>query len=186
MKSARIKRLLPAVYQATADEGTPLAALLAVMEDLHGPAEATMAQIESYFDPYRTPDAFVPYLASWVDLERVLDSPRGGSRVPSFPAGLGRLRELTASAVTLSQWRGTRKGLLLFLETATGVEGFTIDEEVRGDDGKIVPFHIRVVGPAAASDYKSLVQRIIELEKPAYVSYELTFTEAAGGTPAST
>lgn len=185
MKAARIKRLLPAVYQTVADEGTPLAALLGVMEDMHGPAEAVLAQIESHFDPHRAPAAFVSYLASWVDLERVLDSSRGGSCLPTFSAGLGRLRELTAAAITLSQWRGTRRGLLLFLETATGIGGFSIDEEVRAADGNIVPFHIRVLAPVAATGYKSLIDRIVELEKPAYVTYELAFTAPAGEAPAS-
>ena len=186
MKAARIKRLLPAVYQTAADDGTPLAALLGVMEAMHAPAELVLAQIESHFDPYRAPDAFVPYLASWVDLGRMLDRPRGGSRSPSFPAGVGRLRELTAAAITLSQWRGTRKGLLLFLETATGIAGFTIDEEVRGTNGDLVAFHISVVAPVAAAIYKSLIERIIELEKPAYVTYELTFTAPADAAPVST
>ena len=39
------------------------------------------------------------------------------------------LRELIAAAAQLSQWRGTAQGLQRFLETATGIEGFELDEE---------------------------------------------------------
>ncbi len=181
MKTTRIKRLLPHTFQSAAEADGPLSAILAVMEDLHALPESILAQTETYFDPYRAPEAFVPFLASWVDLEVVLDRPRSGknSHAASFRTGLGHLRELTASAATLSQWRGTRKGLLLFLETATGLSGFTIEEETHTDDGHIIPFHIRVTAPAQGSDYKLLIEHIIELEKPAYVTYDLLFAPPA-------
>jgi hypothetical protein len=85
------------------------------------------------------------------------------------------LRELIAAAAFLSQWRGTAKGLLRFLETATGVEGFEIEEHARDANGQPQPFHILVRAPAEAERYRGLVERIIEAEKPAYVTYELTY-----------
>lgn len=175
MKTARISTLLPSVYQAAATSGTPLFALLNVMEGLHAPVESVLDNLDQFFDPYRTPDAFVPFLASWVDLQPILDRPRG-SQQATLSSGVGRLRELTANAVNLSRWRGTRKGLLLFLETATGLSGFAIDEAVPNDLGVEMPFHIRITAPAQSLEHKVLIQRIIELEKPAYVTYELCFT----------
>jgi phage tail-like protein len=175
MKTARISTLLPSVYQTAATGGTPLLALLNVMETLHAPVEVVLDQLDTFFDPYRAPDPFVPYLASWVDLQGILDRPQGTQQA-TLSSGVGRLRELTAGAVNLSRWRGTRKGLLLFLETATGISGFEIDEEALDGDGKVIPFHIRISAPASSLEHKVLLQRIIELEKPAYVTYDLTFT----------
>jgi phage tail-like protein len=173
MKATQIKRLLPAVFQSAADGVTPLATILKIMEEMHAPAEATLDHLESYFDPYRTPDACVPFLATWVDLEGVLD--QRGSTGATLSTGVGRLRELTATAVLLSKWRGTRKGLLFFLQMATGVNDFTINEAIRDADGNEIPFHMRIAVPAAAKAHRTLIERIIELEKPAYVTYDLDF-----------
>jgi phage tail-like protein len=177
MKTAQIKRLLPSIYQSAADQRTPLTSILEIMEQMHAPAESILDQLEIYFDPRRAPEEFVPYLASWVDLEPVLDIPksRDKTRLPTLSTGIGRLRELTAAAVTLSKWRGTRKGLLLFLETATGTTNFKVEESTLGPDGKPRPFHIHITAPAESLPHRTLVQRIIELEKPAYVTYDLDF-----------
>jgi phage tail-like protein len=177
MKKVQIKRLLPAVFRNAVHTGNPLFAILDVMEAMHAPAESALDSLDGNFNPYRAPDAFVPYLASWVDLEVLLDVPRTASpsSTPSLSTGLGRLRELTAAAITLSQWRGTRKGLCLFLETATGARGFEVDEQVVGADGKARPFHLRITVPKGLEEHSILIERIVELEKPAYVTYELAF-----------
>jgi len=177
MKKGRIKRLLPSVFQNAVHEGNPLSAILDVMEVMHAPAESALDSLDDNFNAYRTPDAFVPYLASWVDLEVLLDVPRteSPSSTPSLSTGVGRLRELTAAAVTLSQWRGTGKGLCQFLETATGATGFEIEEQVAGADGKARPFHLRITAPKDLAEHSILIRRIVDLEKPAYVTYELGF-----------
>lgn len=180
MKRADIERLLPEIFQRTLppdDEmDNPLRAFLSVMETLHAPTEQVLASLDAFFDPYRTPDRFVAYLASWVDLDQLwLDDPTGYSlaTLPPFPTGVGRLRALIAAAATLSRWRGTETGLRLFLETATGVTGFGIDDAVEDENGEIIPFHIRVRVPAAAQASVGLIRRIVELEKPAYATWEL-------------
>jgi phage tail-like protein len=181
MKRTEIERLLPGIFQRTIKDGTPLFALLEVMEALPAHDEAVLDELDAFFDPYRTPDAFVPFLARWVDLERFLaggpDQP-ASSTLPPLPSGIGRLRELVASATFLAQWRGTARGLLRFLETATGVQGFKIDEQVVGPDGRLRPFHMRVLVPQRAEPYLAMIQRIIESEKPAYVTYELIRKES--------
>lgn len=180
MKRTEIEQMLPGVFQRTVQEGTPLAALLEVMEALPAPDEAVLDQLDAFFDPYRTPDAFVPFLASWVDLDRLLrEIPEQFTEQapPPLPSGMGRLRELVAAATFLAQWRGTAKGLLRFLETATGVQGFVIEEQVLGPDGLPKPFHIRVCVPQEAALYQILIERIVESEKPAYVTYELQMLE---------
>jgi phage tail-like protein len=177
MKQNSIARLLPAIFQQTIQPGTPLAALLALMERLPAPDEAVLERLETFFNPYQTPANFVPFLASWVDMEWILleDSQEFSSLIPPLPSGIGRLRELVASATFLAQWRGTAQGLLSFLEIASGVQGFTIEECVPGPDGRPRAFHIAVHAPSATARYQTLLQRIIEAEKPAYVTYDLVF-----------
>jgi phage tail-like protein len=180
MKRNEIEQMLPGIFQRTVQEGTPLFALLEVMEALPAPDEAALDQLDAFFDPYRTPDAFVPFLASWVDLERLLiEVPEEfkESAPPPLPSGIGRLRELVAAATFLAQWRGTAKGLLRFLETATGVQGFSIEEQVLSPDGQLKPFHLRVRAPQETAPYRVMIERIIESEKPAYVTYELQIME---------
>ena len=163
MQVSEIERLLPGVIQRTLEPGTPLSALLGLMSALHAPAEALLEDVETNFDPRRAPDRFVPFLAKWVNLDLTEEPP------------VGRLRELVALAFELSQWRGTARGLLRFLETATGLKGFAVEEQVTDAAGKLRPFHVRLHAPAAAWPFRALVEEIIEREKPAHVTYELTF-----------
>lgn len=181
MQRTEIERLLPEVFRRTLAPGSPLGALLDATEALHAPSEAVLAEIERYLSPYRAPDHFVPVLARWVDLDRFLTSAPPAAADPgmqgqrALATGLGRLRELIAAAAYLSRWRGTARGLTLFLATATGLHGFEVDEQVVGPDGLPRPFHIRVSAPAGAAPYRTLIERIIEQEKPAYVTSELQF-----------
>lgn len=162
MRRSEIERLLPGVFQRTlGDEGSPLPALLEAMSALHQPSERALEDLDVNFDPRRAPDRFVPLLARWMDLELAL------------PAGLGRVRELVAAAFELAQWRGTTRGLVRFLEIATGETGFQIEERVPDQEGRPRPFHVRIAIPASAAGRRSLLQQIIEREKPAYVTYEL-------------
>src|SRR6266542_112669 len=204
MRQAEIERLLPAVFRRTLREGSLLSGVLGVMEALHAPAEHVLGSLDAYFDPRRAPDAFVPFLARWVDLERLLvdDVNAVANPAPAFSSGYGHLRELVAEAAYLSRWRGTGRGLLRFLEVATGVHGFAVDEQVAwpeqppppfyalaaasgppsavgpdaapgGPVARQRPFHLRVRIPAAAAPHRALIARIVESEKPAYVTYEL-------------
>ena len=178
MKQKDIKALFPGVFQRTVRPKSPMMALLEVMEQLHAPSEAILASLPEYFNPYRTPDRFVPYLARWVDMERMLvDSPEAytSNTLPPFPAGLGRLRDLVARSAELSKWRGTARGLKAFLETATGIDGIVIDERVPGPDGRPQPFHIVIKAPVSAQGFQVLIDRIIRMEKPVYVTYQLVF-----------
>ena len=183
MKRNEIEQLLPSILRYTAYPGSPLVALLDVMESLHAPSEEILDNLAAFLDPYQAPDHFVPYLARWVDLGRFLTEAPAFGRADSetlsevstpFPPGLGRLRDLISSAAQLWQWRGTRRGLLGLLETATGIKGFEIDEPV-SPAGPARPFHLLVCAPAQAELYQRLIEQILEMEKPAYVTYELRF-----------
>ena len=72
---------------------------------------------------------------------------------------------------------GTRQGLVRFLETATGVSGFAVEEQVLDDAGEVRPFHLRVAAPATAQPLAQLGDRIVELEKPAYMTADVVFGE---------
>ncbi len=176
MELVKIRQLLPGIFRRTVRDGSPIFALLKVMEALHEPSEAVLRRLDAVFDPRRTSANFVPFLARWVDLHNVLLEP--GSEQRGDPERLwsrldtGRLRELTADAVYLSAWRGTAKGLRMFLETATGERGFEIDEQVPAPDGQVRPFHFRIRIPKPLAPQMQMIQRIIESEKPAYVTFE--------------
>lgn len=181
MKAEEISRLLPWVFQRTNQDGNPLFALLNVIEALQEPSEEILANVDIYFDPYRAPDRFVPYLAGWIGLDHLLDAGFDGGG-PTFAAGTGRLRVLIAESASLSRWRGTRHGLLRFLEIATGVDGFSIEENPPGPDNRRQPFHLRIDIPVSARQFESLITRIVESEKPAYVTYELAHAGADTST----
>jgi phage tail-like protein len=182
MKRAEIERLLPSIIQRTLQPLSPLAAILEIMEALHLPCEEGLARLDAAFDPRRTADEFVPYLARWIDMDRLFDEPRGPITTRSratISTGIGRLRELVASAAYLSKWRGTAKGLHRFLRTATGANDFEIKENV-DSEGRPKSFHFVVIAPTSMAPHQRLIKRIIESEKPAYVTYELAIRRAQG------
>ncbi|WP_428262855.1 phage tail protein [Haliangium sp.] len=172
MKTERqhLEALLPAVFRLGLRESEPLAALLDVMLALHLPAETAIETLDAFLDPRRTPDPWVETLARWVGIDFEVTT------------GLGRLRELIGVAVELAQQRGTKPGLLRFLETATGAAGFAIDDQVMAQDGTVRSFHIRVTIPTAAVPHLDMIEQIVIREKPAYVTYELALPDPPGGS----
>ncbi|MDJ0868839.1 MAG: phage tail protein [Myxococcota bacterium] len=182
MRQSEIERLLPGIFQRTLAPGEPLDALLGLMEALHAPIEERFAEIDACFDPRRTPERFVAFLGAWVDLRRVFEIPapfqvrrREAPRVGAITRG--SLRELIAAAASLSQWRGTARGLVRFLEIATGLRGFEIGEDVRDASGRRVPFAIVVRAPAGARAQEELIRDIVRMEKPAHVTAEFEFAD---------
>lgn len=172
MTPNEIEALLPEVLRSALTDDGPLRALVAVMSQLHAPVESLLGDIDTVFRPGATDDSFVPMLAQWAGMDRLLVPPLPADAVST---GNGRLRALLMRAAWLSQWRGTRVGLVAFLETACGVQGFEIDEQVIGPDGQPTPFHLRVQAPASMLAHRPLIERILEAEKPAYATCELVF-----------
>jgi len=171
MRAEEIARLLPEVIQRTLkSRDSPLPGILNAMGGLLTPSEKILEDLDRYFDPLRTEDRFVPLLARWVDMVALLEDGGGESgRGDRFLSGRGRLRELVAGAARLARLRGTTEGLRLFLEIATGFRGFEIIERAS------LPFHMKIRVPAGAEKYRSLVERIIAREKPAYVTCKWEF-----------
>jgi phage tail-like protein len=160
MRREEIRRLLPAVFQAASGDDTPLGALLGLMEELHASTERRLTTLDEILDPARTPEACVPFLARWVDLD------------PELAMGTERLRVLVALGAELSRWRGTARGLVSFLEAATGMTGFEVDDAVKDAGGEVKPFHLRVTAPKALQVHQEVLEAIVRREKPAYVSVE--------------
>ncbi len=175
MKQDEIKKYLPAVFQRTVHAGNPLATFLGAMEILHEPSEKVLTGVDQFFDARRTPDEFVPFLAQWVNLDRIFSADVTIELDSPLMPKIGHLRELVANATYLSQWRGTKKGMLLFLQTATGAKDFEIEERVKGGDGQIRPFHLKIRAPQTTKAQVELIKRIIESEKPIHLTYELEF-----------
>jgi hypothetical protein len=166
------------IFQRTLQAGN-LVALLEVMEGCTSQRPST-GVVGRHARPASDLGRVRSVLACWLDLEQLFEDPALGkmgaaSSYRTISTGLGRLREVIATAAYLSQWRGTAKGLLQFLETATGTHGFEIHEQVIGSDGNPRPFHFLVLAPEGTARHRVLIERIIELEKPAHVTYELAF-----------
>jgi phage tail-like protein len=175
VKQEAILERLPDIFKQAAaheDKRNPLPALLGLMEELHARDEEILSGFGRYVDPRRTPDEFVPYLAAWVDYAWLLLDPPDNPYtdvIQPFAGGLGRLRELIASAASESKWRGTSAGLVRLLERATGVQGYRVEETVIDKSGQPLPFQVRVIVPHEAARYFELAERIVEHEKPAHV-----------------
>lgn len=168
MTRDQIIQLLPAVVGQTATPGTISNGLVEVMAGLMRQDESILADIDAYIDPRRAPEAFIPFLARWVDMARFLPA-LGNRAAVTDPA---RMRELIAQAHELACWRGTRPGLLRFLHLATGHTGFGIDENIAAD-GKPRLHHLCVRHPAACTGQRFLMEAVIDLAKPAHVTHEL-------------
>ena len=181
MDRQRILRYLPENYQlAAVDERSVMGAMLAIMEAMHAPVDRVLRSIDSYFDPFRAPDAFVLMQASWLGLDRYFDWSGGvpGAGDARYPAGTDQLRLLIAEFPQLVRSRGTHRSLTRFLEVATGVRGFVVQDGKNDDEA----FHVLVECPAAAKPLENLVERIVAGERPAHATWQVRMIEdpAAG------
>lgn len=160
MKRERIERLLPEVFQSAIASGSPLDALLWVMEDLHQPDEDLLASVDALVDPHRTLHGLLPFLTDWVDVGHLLGAER------TLPDRPGRVRNLIADAADITRGRGTRRSLLHALETLTGSPDFELEE--RGH-------HLVVHIPDDQAINHALVERIVRSEKPAHLTVEFVY-----------
>ncbi|MBW4501616.1 MAG: phage tail protein [Scytonema hyalinum WJT4-NPBG1] len=130
-------------------------------------------------DPLTSPQALLPFLAHWV----------------AWPVdsiwNLNQQRRLIRRAVELYRWRGTRKGLRLYLHLYTGLpldeqhisitepfgQSFVLAEAKLGTavlaGGRPFHFVVRLRPDRLNRIHEELVRQIIEQEKPAYCTYEL-------------
>jgi phage tail-like protein len=155
-------RYLPPAYH----DQDLLRRLLLVFQSIMDPLDRTIEQLHYYFDPRLTPETFLPWLASWLDL----------ALNEKWP--IERRRMLVLSGPQLYRRRGTLGGLRDYIQICTGVAP-EIDEPGRKpQSGNITPLdpHVfRVTLRVAEPDLfdRTLIEEIIEAEKPAHTAYLL-------------
>lgn len=177
-------RFLPELYESDELMGR----FLMLFESFWSPIETQIDNIHNYFDPRITPAKFLPWLASWLDLD--LDE--------SWPEE--RLRHLIRWAIALHRSRGTKWGLLKYLEIYTGQQAKIIEQRsknfVLGPEAKLGPgvalgtgnvphtFSVFLRLPTLEIDDEETrnrmerlrrdnVEKIINLQKPAHTVYSL-------------
>ncbi|HEU4323949.1 MAG TPA: phage tail protein [Roseiflexaceae bacterium] len=135
-----------------------LGRFLLIFESIWEPLEQRQDRIEMYFDPRTCPPAFLPWLASWVDMPVS----------PYWPEE--RLRNLVIEATELHRWRGTRYGLTRMIEICAGVTAEMIDDPER-------PFVVRIRVRSAEDETvdRALIEELIQTHKPASIGYVLEF-----------
>ncbi len=180
---SRYLNYLPAVYR----EVDLIGRLLKLFEQALDPSIQTLGFLWAYLDPLTTPETLLPFLAYWVGW-------------PSdIPWDLGQQRRLIRRALEIYRWRGTRRGLKLYLHLYTGLpldspdtpeseqhisiqetfsQGFVLNSAQLGETtvvGGGRPFHfiVRLRSPTPLDE--PLIRTIIEQEKPAFCTYELYF-----------
>lgn len=184
--SSRYVRLLPQIYREIDFVGR----FLSMVEQAFDPDVQTLNTLWAYFDPLIAPQSMLPFLAHWV-----------GWNLPNY-LSLQQQRYLIRHALEIYRWRGTKRGLRLYLHLATGLpfddrtsesanpigiteafsQGFVVGSARAGEDailGGGRPFHfsVHLRPPERNSIDESLVRTVIEQEKPAFSTYDLYISQ---------
>ncbi len=178
-------RWLPAIYQRSDISGRNVVKeLLWVTQHLFGSIEEQLNVGFTFYDPYETPEHFLPWLASWTAMVLEEDWP------------IAKKRRLIKRAVELYRIRGTLRGLKLFISLFTGHEPDVRENEwpfrgwrigvssAVGVDTIVLPplnlAHTFIVEMPTA--YRDLspesvirIHEIVRMEKPAHTQYWLRF-----------
>ncbi|MBF2064580.1 MAG: phage tail protein [Calothrix sp. C42_A2020_038] len=173
---------LPVLYR----EVDFIGRFMKIFEQAYQPVIDSYAVMWANLDPLTAPRALLPFLAHWV----------------AWPVdsiwNLPQQRRLIRRAVEIYRWRGTRKGLRLYLHLYTGLpldedlpneadkhisitepfgDDFTLGEAELGEavlgGGQAYHFVVRLRPDNINSIDEQLVRRIIDQEKPAFCTYEL-------------
>lgn len=153
---------------------------VAIFEQAFEPVVNSFSSMWANLDPLTSPQALLPFLAHWVAWP---DEPHWS---------LNHQRRLIRRAVEIYRWRGTRKGLRLYLHLYTGLpeterhisitepfgQGMVLGNSRLGEDtvlGGGNPYHfvVRLRSDRNMKIDEQLVRRIIDSEKPAFCTYEL-------------
>ena len=172
---------LPDLYR----EVDAIGRLLAIFEQAFEPSVHTLNTMWAHLDPLTAPEALLPFLAHWV----------GWASDGRW--SIAQQRRLIRRAVEIYRWRGTRRGLRLYLHLYTGLPllddpdqlpaieihdqpagGLSLGEGQVGISAIVGggrPFHFTVTlrPPADSPLDEPLIRSIIEQEKPAFCTYDL-------------
>jgi phage tail-like protein len=177
-------RYLPSLYE----QDELMGRFLMLFESFWSPIERQTDSLYHYFDPRITPADFLPWLASWLDLE--LDE--------NWPEE--RLRQLIRWAIALYRSRGTKWGLLKYLEIYTGqqaeiterrAKNFVLGAAARlgpgialGQSNRPQTFTVTLRLPPLDTENeverarqeklrRRTIEAIIDMQKPAHTVYRL-------------
>jgi phage tail-like protein len=183
-------RYLPTVYQ-TDGVGGENSFLKRYMWIFHHLLDSVVEKIENlpnYFQPYKAPEDFLPWLASWMGL--TLDE--------NWPPL--KKRQTLRDAAYLYSARGTRKCIETLIDLFTGVKpevrentwpykGFRVGiSSIIGVDSVILPpmnlancfmVYIPIRYGEVSQEMLVKIHQIIQSEKPAHTAYFLKFLEGA-------
>lgn len=177
-------QFLPAVYR----EVDFIGRFLTIFEQSFEPSVQMLQTLWAYLDPLTAPEALLPFLAQWV----------GWKNEATW--SVAQQRSLIRRAMEIYRWRGTRRGLQLYLHLYTGLpltdptrpppqqpiqiystfrRGFVLGETDLGPMATLgggQPFHFAVKLCPRVGQFldEGLVRTIIEQEKPAVCTYDLT------------
>jgi phage tail-like protein len=164
---------LPALYQ----DDDFAQSFVGALDTVLAPVVGTLDNLDSYLDPYLTPDDFLVWLANWVGVT-VDDSWTSERR-----------REAVARAVELYRLRGTATGLSEQIEIHTGgtieiIENggtaWSIDAggELPGSPKPLVVVRVHVEDPKAVDGAR--VEAIVAAAKPAHVEHRVEIVRLGG------
>lgn len=140
--------------------------------------EETIASIARLFDPFVTPEDFLPWLASWAALSLRAD------------LDAGQQREFIADIIQLYRRRGTKDNLAGLLKIFTKTTPQIYEDVPPSQDfqqrhtysgpASSPPHFFKVLiflgvapDPKTVDRQREIAQSLIEMEKPAYTFYEL-------------
>lgn len=187
---SRYLQYLPTLYR----EVDFIGRLLKIFEQAFDPIVQSLNVMWANLDPLTSPEALLPFLAHWVGWN--LDARWSPEQQ----------RRLIRNAMEIYRWRGTRQGLRLFLHLYTDlplddhlpetekhicIQGASYKAFYLGDShlgqgtavGRGRPYHfiVRLHCEPDRPIEESLVRYIIEQEKPAFCTYELSIEGMGNG-----
>ena len=116
--------------------------------------------LATLYDPWRTPDEFLPWLSKWTALSLRADMT------------LAQQRKFIEQVIQLYERRGTQDNLLRLLELF-----LTATPAIVVDDKEPYFFHVTIKLPRMAQEFTrrqfEIAQALVELEKPAHTDYKL-------------
>jgi phage tail-like protein len=170
MDARSILQLLPLAFREAerrASAGTPLMALLSVVEELLQPIDDVVAQLPRYIDPRTCPEPLLSQLSTWLC----------DGWVESVDSSCER--ELLAGFARYSAHRGTRRALNNVLRLVAGSRDISVEESAT------VPFHLTVSVPEALAPELARLERTLERHKPAHTTAEIRFVPPRPVLPAA-
>lgn len=166
MRAEQIANLLPAFWREGAHQGSPVAALFAVMADMIDPVERRIASLDEILDPARCSQHMLGFLARMLGFGALAPF----AQEPSPQLREAALRAVLSEAAPLLDQRGTPQALRRCLTLAVG-PNFSLVESTDTN----TPFHVTVQCPAGTEPQIALIEAVVALMKPAHVTHSLSW-----------